>query len=258
MAVSYHHRFISKIRSLFSIVHKTYDPFGDKIIENFRSNPYYPFTHTQSFTFEYQYRRWSTIYLLIIIQILIFALGLYSYYSFHIDDYWISGSEFLLLFTFGLLTIFVCVNLIENLKQRRIVLSPLDFHVSIYINNTLKQQCSLDRVYICLHQIESYNILLYHLVFIIEDIDFIKITDYFHYKFQLRQIGKCLAQNLYISYLESQNWIGIFPKYKKLKNYIHKQQQTVNPYHNIDDIINVENNNYNRKRKIQQHTIIDL
>lgn len=129
-----------------------------------------------------------------------------------------------------MLTIFLCLNLIENFKQRRIVLSPLDFHISIYINNILKQQCSIDRAYICLHKTESYNILLYHLVFIIEDIDCIQISDYFSYKFQLRQIGKRLAQNFYISYLESQYWIGIFPKYKILKKYI-----TLNQYDNIND-----------------------
>ncbi len=206
-------------------------------------NPYYPFTHTQSFTFEYKYRHWSTIYFLIIIQILIFTFALYSYYRFHNNEYWISGSQYLLLFTFGLLTIFLCLNLIENFKQRRIVLSPLDFHVSIYINNTLKQQCSIDRAYICLHEIESYNVLLYHLVFIIEDSDFIKISDYFYYKFQLRQIGKRLAQNLYISYIESQNWIGRFPKYKKLQNYIHKQTIDLK-----DNISMIQNNNFQRKR----------
>lgn len=142
---------------------------------------------------------------------------------FHRNEYWIINSEFLFLFTFGLLSIFLCLNIIENFKQRRIVLSPLDFHVSIYINNILKQQYSIDRAYICLHQIKSYNILLYHLVFIIEDIHLIKITDYFSFQLQLRQIGKYLAQNLYISYIESEYWIGIFPKYKKLKNYIRKQ-----------------------------------
>ncbi len=158
---------------------------------------------------------------------MIFLLAVYCYFHFHINEYWIINSEFLLLFTFGLFTIFLCLNLIENLKQRCIVLSPLDFHVSIYINNILKQQCSIDRAYICLHEIESYNILLYHLVFIIEDIDLIKITDYFSYQLQLRQIGKCLAQNLYISYIESHNWIGIFPKYKKLKNYFQKRKYTI-------------------------------
>lgn len=198
--------------------------FGEKLIDHFRSNPYYPFTHTQSFTFEYKYRRWSTIYFLITIQILIVTLGLFSYYRFPVNDYWISGSEFLILSSCGLFTLFLCVNIIENLKQRRIVLSPLDFHVSLYISNTLKQRCSIDRVCICLHKIESYNTLLYHLVFIIEDIDFIKISDYFYYQFQLRQIGKRLARNLYISYLESENYIGIFPKYKRLKKYIRKKQ----------------------------------
>ncbi|CAF0904437.1 unnamed protein product [Rotaria sordida] len=246
MALSYHHRFVNKLRTFLSIILKSYDPFGDKLLEHFRLNPYYPFTSTQSFTFEYKYRRWSTIYFLIIIQILIFVLTLYSYYNFHINEYWISGSEFLLLFIFGLLTIFLCLNLFENFKQRRIVLSPIDFHVSIYINNILKQQCSIDHVYICLHEIKSYNILLYHLVFIIEDIDFIKISDYFYYKFQLRQIGKCLAKNLYISYLESQYWIGIFPKYKKLKNYIKnkQKQQTVNRNHRS---MIQNNDNFQRK-----------
>lgn len=106
-------------------------------------------------------------------------------------------------------------------------MSPLDFHVSIYINNILKQQCSIDRAYICLHQIQSYNILLYHLVFIIEDIDLIYITDYFYYQLQLRQIGKCLAENLYLSYIESDHWIGIFPKYKRLQNYIQKRKSNI-------------------------------
>ncbi|CAF4125512.1 unnamed protein product [Rotaria sp. Silwood2] len=236
-----------------------FSQFGEKILENFRLNPYYPFTYTQSFTFEYKYRRWSTIYFIIIIQILIFVLTLYCYYHFHINEYWISGSEFLLLFTFGLLTIFLCLNLIENFKQRRIVLSPIDFHVSIYINNRLKQQCSIDRVYICLHEIKSYNILLYHLAFIIEDIDFIKISDYFYCKFHLRQIGKCLAKNLYINYLESQYWIGIFPKYKKLKNYIKKKQQTVNQNYNTDHRLMIQNNNnFQRKRNIQSDIIINL
>ena len=192
---------------------------------------------------------------MIIIQILIFILALYSYIHIHINEYWLVNSEFLLLFIFGLLTIFLCLNIIENFKQRRIVLSPLNFYVSIYINNILKQQCSIDRAYICLHKIESYNILLYHLVFIIEDIDLIRITDYFHYQLQLRQIGKCLAQNLYISYIESQYWIGIFPKYKKLKNYIEKQ--TVNNNENIDHKSNVYNNNFQRKI-YNQLSIYDL
>ncbi|CAF0909624.1 unnamed protein product [Adineta steineri] len=226
-ALSYHQRFINKFRSLLSIILTSYDPFGYKLIESFRLNPYYPFTYTQSYTFEYKYRCWSTIYFLIIMQIIIFILTLYTYYHLNINEYWISGSEFLLLFIFGFLTIFLCLNLIENFQQRRIVLSPLDFHVSIYRNNILKQQCSIDRAYICLHKIESYNILLYHLVFIIEDIDFIKITDYFYYKFQLRQIGKHLAKNLFLSYIESQYWIGIFPKYKKLKNFIYQNHHTV-------------------------------
>ena len=138
--------------------------------------------------------------------------------------------------------------MIENLKQRRIVLSPLDFHISIYINNKLKQQCPIDRAYICLHQIESYNILLYHLVFIIEDIDFITISDYFYYQFQLRQIGKRLAQNLYISYLESQNWIGIFPKYNKLKKYIRKQQKIVCHYDNMNYQATISNNNFRQEQ----------
>jgi hypothetical protein len=116
-----------------------------------------------------------------------------------------------------LLSIFLCLNLIENFKQRRIVLSPIDFHVSIYINNNLKQQYSIDRAYICLHQIKSYDILLYHLVLIIEDFDLIKISDYFSSQSQLQHIGKCLAQNLYLSYIESEYWMGIFPKYKKFK-----------------------------------------
>jgi hypothetical protein len=120
--------------------------------------------------------------------------------------------------------------------------------VSIYINNTLKQQCSIDRAYICLHEIESYNVLLYHLVFIIEDIDFIKISDYFYYKLQLRQIGKCLAQNLYISYIESQYWIGRFPKYKKLQNYIQKQTMDLK-----DNISMIPNNNFQ-----SSYTMINL
>ncbi len=207
-------------------------------------NPYYPFTCTQSYTFEYKYRRWSTIFLLLILQILLFIIVLYIYFHFHRNEYWIIHSEFFLLFTFGLLSIFLCLNLIENFKQRRIVLSPLDFHVSIYINNILKQQYSIEHAYICLHQIKSYDILLYHLVFIIEDIDFIKITDYFSYQSQLRQIGKHLAQNLYINYIESEYWMGIFPKYKKLKNYI--QKQTIN-----------SNNSISRRRNIQS-SIYDL
>jgi len=120
--------------------------------------------------------------------------------------------------------------------------------VSIYINNILKQQCSIDRAYICLHEIESYNVLLYHLVFIIEDIDFIKISDYFYYKFQLRQIGKCLAQNLYISYIESQYWIGRFPKYKKLQNYIQKQTMDLK-----DNTSMIANNNFQ-----SSYTMINL
>ena len=101
------------------------------------------------------------IVLLLILQIILLIITVYSLSHFQRNEYWISNSEFLLLFTFGLLSIFLCLNLIENLKEKRIVLSPLDFHVSIYINNIFKQQCSIDRVYICLQQIESYNILLY-------------------------------------------------------------------------------------------------
>ncbi|UJR33638.1 hypothetical protein I4U23_021072 [Adineta vaga] len=249
MALSYHHRFINKVQLLFSNLLTFYDPFGDKLLEHFRLNPYYPFIHTQqSLTFEYRYRRWSTISFLIILQIVLIFLTLYTFYRFHTDEYWNLSSNFLLVSIFGLLTLFLVFNLIENFKQRRIILSPLDFHVSIYINNHLIQQCSIDRAYICLHRIESYNILLYHLVFIIEDMDFIPISDYFSYKLHLRQIGKCLAENLFLSYIESENWRGIFPKYKKLMNYINRN----------DNEITNENNHLLRKRHVHSHTIINL
>lgn len=119
------------------------------------------------------------------------------------------------------------MNIIENFQYRRIVLSPLDFHVSFYKNQILIEGHSIDRAYICLQQIQSYDILLYRLIFVIEDVDMIEITDYFPWELPLRRIGKCLAGNLYISYIESARWNGIFQKYKKLKNYIEKQ--TVNP-----------------------------
>lgn len=99
--------------------------------------------------------------------------------------------------------------------------------MSFYKNQILIERHSIDRAYICLQQIQSYDILLYRLIFVIEDVDFIKITDYFPVELPLRRIGKSLAQNLYISYIESAGWNGIFPKYRKLKNYIGKQ--TVNP-----------------------------
>lgn len=98
--------------------------------------------------------------------------------------------------------------------------------MSFYRNDHLIQQCSIDRAYICLQEILSYDILLYRLVFVLEDIDLIEITDYFTSDIFLRRIGKCLARNLYISYIESAHWNGIFPKYQLLKNYL--QRQTVN------------------------------
>ena len=245
MAFLYHYPLINKIRSFLSIIFTSYDPvcvfrfvsscqiistfdliqFGDKLVEHFRLNPYYPFTCTQSYTFEYKYRRWSTIYFIIFIQFILILLTIYFYFHFCIHDNCLNHSSYIILCTFAILILFLCLNLIDNFQQRRIVLSPLDFHVSIYINNRLKQQCSIDRAYICLHQVESYNILIYHLVFIIEDIDFIEITDYFHCHFPLRQLGKCLAENLYLTYIETNHWIGIFPKYRKLKKFIRQQNQ---------------------------------
>ena len=185
-------------------------------------NPFYPFTCTQPFTFEYKYRRWWTIIFLIILQILLFIIALYTFSRFHRNDYWTNHSELLFLFLVALFSAFLCLNIIENYQQRRLVLSPLDFHVSFYRKNLLVQRCSIDRAYVCLQQIQSYDIRLYRLVFVIEDLDLIEITDYFSSELSLRRIGKCLAQRFYISYIESAHWNGIFPKYHKLKTYISK------------------------------------
>ena len=168
---------------------------------------------------------------------IILTLAIYSYSQFHISEYWLAHSKLFFLLAFGLSNVFLCVNLIEHLQQIRIVLSPVDFHISIYANDRLKQRCSIDRAYVCLHQIESYNVLLYHLVFVVEDIDLIKISDYFSYQWQLRQIGQRLAENLLISYVESQHWIGIFPKYQKLRTFTaNRDDRTVNSNERTDSL----------------------
>lgn len=155
---------------------------------------------------------------------------------------------------------FLGFNLIENLKPIRIVLAPLDFRVSIYIDDKLRQHYPIECAYICLHQTKSYDVLLYHLVLIIEDVDFIQITDYFSYQFQLRQIGKRLAQNLYIGYLENEHWMGIFPKYLKLRNHIKLEQKVnaVDEGHRRSTLDENDGAHFQRKRSIPSCTIVDL
>ncbi|CAF1018524.1 unnamed protein product [Didymodactylos carnosus] len=256
----------------------SYDPFAEKLLKHFRQNPYYPFIHVQSYTYEYCYRRWSTAYLICILQTVLFSLAIYSYYKYlefyegqkEDIEYWLYGSELILLFTFSILTIFLCVNLVECLKQIRIVISALDLYVYYYVGGTLYRQHSLNKVYICLREVKTYDQILYHLVFIIEDVDLIEITDYFQFNIELRQLGIRLAKQLYIGYLESSDWIGTFPKYNKLKAYIRKlklQHRTTDniresfdknerslnstSFTRTDDVIINQNTNRNNKIKIE-------
>lgn len=163
--------------------------------------------------------------------------------------------NYFLLVALALGILLVLFNLVENLKPIRIVLSPIDFHLSIYIDDILTQRSSIDQAHICLHHIQSYDIVLYRLVFIIEDVDFIEITDYFTQKMLLRQIGQRLAQHLLIGYFENETQSGIFPKYKKLENYLRRREiETVN----LNQRLVRDSKCSSRKRISHSSIIVDL
>jgi hypothetical protein len=169
-------------------------------IKNFDKNPYYPFKQLNSYVFEYNYNCYFSGIICLIVSILLASI---SIINFKIFKYHKSVSFFLALLLLIFFSIIFFLFGIISFAKRTVRLNLLKNLYDLLIQDKLIATNHIHNLYIRLNEKHILKTkLVYRLTLCGKDMDTIIISPYSHNLQTIRNIGRRLAQNLFLSYFD--------------------------------------------------------
>ncbi len=199
---------IEKCKQFLATQRKNLIDTDQLLKDKYNQNPFYPFTQVEPYKFEYSYsfKNQSLFYVFLSIFLFVAMNALIKLFT---EDVFRGRPSVLYIFLFIISLISTCYFFfaaIISYKNRYLVLNLLENDYKFYFNRILVHENSLENLFIELKQkYPVKNKALYCLIIYGKHIDQIEITGYNQNLKSLRKIGKSIAANLTINYIDFAN-----------------------------------------------------